>query len=119
MKFLAPLLFAPPILAAITLDVTSQKSLEQASSTAAYDMMAYYTGNQTGQIPGKLEGTWWEGGAMFMGLIQYWYMTGDSSYNPTIQQGMYFQKGHNDFFPDNQSSWLVRDLSLPVYPFSL
>jgi mannan endo-1,6-alpha-mannosidase len=79
-------------------------------------MMSYYIGNQTGQVPGTLAGTWWEGGAIFMALIQYWYMTGDSSYNPTIQQGMYWQKGNNDYFPNNQSTWLVRyTLSFYVY----
>lgn len=70
--------------------------------------MSYYDGNKTGQIPGKLPGTWWEGGAMFMALIQYWYFTGDDSYNDVTNQGMLWQKGeHNDYLPSNWTQWLV------------
>lgn len=94
--------------AALTLDVQSADSIKQAAATAAYDMMSYYTANQTGQIPGKLPGTWWEGGAMFMTLIQYWHWTGDPSYNPVTIQGMLWQKGeYNDYMPANWSSYLV------------
>lgn len=72
-------------------------------------MMSYYDGNKTGQIPGKLPGTWWEGGAMFMTLIEYWYFTGDDSYNNVTTQGMLWQKGDgNDYLPSNWTQWLVR-----------
>ena len=47
---------------------------------------------------------------MFMTLIQYWYLTGDSQFNDAIQEGMYWQKGdENDFFPSNYSSYLGND----------
>lgn len=46
---------------------------------------------------------------MFMTLIQYWFFTNDSSYNGVIQQGMYYQKGNNDFFPTKQSQYLGND----------
>ncbi|KAL2815651.1 glycoside hydrolase [Aspergillus cavernicola] len=72
-------------------------------------MMSEYHGNETGQIPGKLPGTWWEGGAMFMTLIQYWYWTGDTSYNEVTAEGMLWQKGKNDFFPSNDSTYLGND----------
>lgn len=71
-------------------------------------MMVYYHGNETGQIPGKLPDTWWEGGAMFMTLIWYWHFTGDDSYVPVTQQGMYWQAGENhDYMPSNYSRYLV------------
>lgn len=71
-------------------------------------MMSYYHGNESGQIPGKLPDTWWEGGAMFMTLIQYWHFTGDSSYNDVVTQGMLWQAGENaDYMPSNWSSYLV------------
>lgn len=40
-------------------------SIRSAASTIAYDMMAYYTGNQTGKEPGLLPVPyyWWEAGA--------------------------------------------------------
>lgn len=70
-------------------------------------MMAHYHGNETGQIPGKLPDTWWEGGAMFMTLIQYWYFTGDTTYNDQVNQGMQWQAGNDDYMPKNWSTYLV------------
>lgn len=105
---LAALLLAGQAVMGINLDINSPESIKNAAATAAYDMMSYYQGNQTGQIPGKLPGTWWEGGAMFMTLIQYWHWTGDPSYNPVTIQGMLWQKGeYNDYMPANWSSYLV------------
>lgn len=84
------------------------ESIKNAAATAAYDMMSYYQGNQSGQIPGKLPDTWWEGGAMFMTLIQYWHWTGDNSYNDITQTGMMWQAGENyDYMPSNYSRYLV------------
>ncbi|OJJ50702.1 hypothetical protein ASPZODRAFT_11558 [Penicilliopsis zonata CBS 506.65] len=94
---------------AISLNVNDLDSLKNAAATSAFNMMSNYTGNQTGQIPGKLPGTWWEGGAMFMTLIQYWYLTGDDSYNDAVTQGMYFQRGNDDYFPSNYSQYLGND----------
>ena len=52
--------------AAITLDLTSDDSIKKAASTIAYDLMSYYTGNNTGDVPGNLPDPyyWWEAGAM-------------------------------------------------------
>jgi hypothetical protein len=43
-------------------------SIKSATSTLAYNMLTYYTGNRTGDIPGMLPGPyyWWEAGAMWM-----------------------------------------------------
>ncbi len=71
-------------------------------------MMSYYHGNESGQIPGTLEGTWWEAGAMFMTLIQYWHFTGDASYNSVVTQGLLFQVGENeDYMPANYTAYIV------------
>lgn len=40
--------------AAITLNLTSKESIKKAASTAAFDLMKYYTGNNTGDVPGNL-----------------------------------------------------------------
>ena len=68
---------------AITLDISSADSIKSAASTCAHSMMTFYTGNLTGGIPGLLPDPyyWWEAGAMFGSLIDYWYYTGDTSYN--------------------------------------
>ena len=113
--WLLPLVFAPCAFA-ISLDLSSQSSVLSVTSTIAYDMMTTYTGNQTGQIPGLLPGSlacdpnnpqiycWWESGAMFGALINYWQYTNDSSYNPVVSQALQFQRGpDNNYNPPNQS----------------
>ena len=57
------------------------ESIKNAAATAAYNAMSYYTGNQTGEIPGNFNSSWWEGGILFDTMIQYWYFTGDASNN--------------------------------------
>ncbi|MCJ1476605.1 hydrolase 76 protein [Lambiella insularis] len=74
--------------------------------------MKVYTGNQTGQIPGELPGPyyWWEAGAMFGQLVNYWFLTGDTTYNEVVSQGIQFQVGaNNDFMPQNQTKDLGND----------
>jgi hypothetical protein len=36
---------------------------------------------------------WWEAGAMFGQLIDYWYYTNDSTYNNMVRDGILFQIG--------------------------
>ena len=93
----------------VLIAATPVDSIKEAAAATAYNMMSQYSGNETGQVPGKLGGTWWEGGAMFMTLIQYWYWTGDDSYNGPVSQGMYWQKGNDDYFPSNYSNYLGND----------
>lgn len=86
-------------------------SIKAAAGTVAYNMVKVYTGNQTGQVPGLLPGPyyWWEAGAMFGQLINYWFLTGDSTYNGIVSQAIQFQVGaNNDFMPQNQTKDLVR-----------
>ncbi|OJD36289.1 glycoside hydrolase family 76 protein [Diplodia corticola] len=92
--------------AALTLDVDDPNSIKSAASTIAYGLMRSYTGNQTGQIPGYLPQPyyWWEAGSMFMTMVEYWYSTGDATYNDVTSQALLFQVGENkDFMPTNQT----------------
>ncbi|RDH30808.1 glycoside hydrolase [Aspergillus welwitschiae] len=96
--------------AAINLDITNEQSIKNAAATAAFNAMSYYTGNQTGQIPGKINHTWWEGGVLFDTMIRYWYFTDDASNNAAVSQGMYHQRGAgNDYMPSNWSSYIAND----------
>ncbi|KAH8687157.1 glycoside hydrolase family 76 protein [Tricladium varicosporioides] len=91
---------------AITLDTTSSSSIKSASSTIAYGMMKYYTGNNTGDTPGNLPDPyyWWEAGAMFGIMVDYWYYTGDTTYNAVVKQALLSQIGtDNDYMPTNQT----------------
>ena len=74
--------------------------------------MSYYTGNQTGDTPGNLPDPyyWWEAGAMFGALVDYWWITGDTSYVEATTQAIVHQAGDNrDFNPANQSSTSSND----------
>lgn len=84
--------------AGITLNVNDTDSIKSAASTIAYGMVSYYKGNLTGMIPGELGDPyyWWECGAMFNSLINYWYYTGDTTYNEIVKDGMQFQVGPDD-----------------------
>ena len=68
---------AAGLVQAIDVTFTNENSIKQASSTIAYDMMSLYTGNNTGDNPGNLPQPyyWWEAGAMFMHMVDYYYCT--------------------------------------------
>jgi mannan endo-1,6-alpha-mannosidase len=68
--------------------------------------MKYYTGNNTGDNPGNLPSPyyWWEAGAMFGTMVEYWYYTGDTTYNPVVKAALLSQIGEDeDFMPTNQT----------------
>lgn len=88
------------------------ESIKNAASTVAYDMMSYYKGNESGMPEGLLPEPyyWWEAGAMFGQMIEYWFYTGDTSYNTVVTNGLLAQVGpHNDFMPPNQTKTEVRN----------
>lgn len=69
-------------------------------------MRTYYTGDRPGDIPGNLPPPhyWWQAGAMFGSLIDYWYYTGDTTYNDITTQALLHQVGpNNDYMPPNQT----------------
>ena len=101
---------------AIQLDISSTSSIASVAGEVAANMMSYYTGDQPGQVPGDLPGSlncnpqvdgtycWWESGAMWGALINYWQYTNDSKYNSQVQTAIQFQRGpENNFNPPNQS----------------
>ncbi|PQE27371.1 Glycosyl hydrolase family 76 protein [Rutstroemia sp. NJR-2017a WRK4] len=104
---------------AIELDIDNDDSIKSAAATIAYDMMTYYKGNQSGGIPGVLPGPppnpvwgyyWWESGAMWGALIDYWHYTGDSSYNDVAAAGIQWQTGaDDDMMPSNWSQSMGND----------
>ena len=59
----------------LQLTVTDSSSVKSVASDVAYGMMKYYHGNETGGTVGLLPNPyyWWEAGAMFMTMIEYWY----------------------------------------------
>jgi mannan endo-1,6-alpha-mannosidase len=75
------------------------------------DLVEWYHGDEPGQVPGLLPPPyyWWAAGAMFGTLVDYWYYTGDDTYNEITTQGLLFQVGANQaFMPENQTASLGR-----------
>lgn len=99
--------------------IDTRDQIKESARTLAYDLMLYYNGNQSGQIPGILPGPptegkgdyyWWEGGAMMGTYIDYWHLTGDPSYNHVIEEGMLHQTGpRHDYMPPNHTASLGND----------
>ncbi|KAI0457063.1 glycoside hydrolase family 76 protein [Xylaria acuta] len=96
----------------LQVDFSSDDSVKQAASTVAYGLLKYYTGNNTGDTAGNLPDPyfWWEAGAMFGTMIDYWFYTGDESYIDVTTQAMLHQTGDDkDYMPTNQTRTLGND----------
>ncbi|KAI3339774.1 cell wall glycosyl hydrolase [Ustulina deusta] len=96
----------------LQVDFSSDDSIKQAASTVAYGLLKYYTGNNTGDTPGNLPDPyfWWEAGAMFGTMVDYWFYTGDESYVDVTTQALLHQVGDDkDFMPTNQTRTLGND----------
>lgn len=96
-------------------------SIKAAAAIAANGLMKLYVNNATGTTPIKV-GTfdkpiyWWEAGAVWGGLVDYWSYTGDASYVSTTTQALLAQKGPaNDFMNVEWEKELVSEL--PGYEF--
>ncbi|KAI3326316.1 glycoside hydrolase family 76 protein [Xylariaceae sp. AK1471] len=97
--------------------IDSTDDILSATKTLAYDLMSYYHGNESGHTPGILPGPppagdyyWWEGGALWGTMIDYWHLTGDSTYNDVVTQAMLFQVGPDkNYMPPNVTASLGND----------
>jgi len=97
---------------AIQLDISSPDNIKQVAKKLSVNLRAYYTGDRVGDTPGNLPDPyyWWECGAMFNALIDYWYYTGDDQYNEITKQAMQHQIGdYTAFMPPNQTKTLGND----------
>lgn len=97
---------------AIDLNLDDTQSVKDAAATVAFGLLKYYTGNNTGDVPGNLPDPyfWWEAGAMFGTMVDYWFLTGDDSYNAATTQALLHQVGDDeDFMPINQTRTLGND----------
>ncbi|KAI0189477.1 glycosyl hydrolase family 76-domain-containing protein [Astrocystis sublimbata] len=123
------LLLATKSIYAYDFDPDSTDSIKNVAKQLAEDLMSMYNGNEPGQTPGLLPHPyyWWEGGALMGALIDYWYYTGDTTYNAITEQGMLHQTGaYNDYMPanqtltegnDDQGFWAMAAMSAAEYNF--
>ncbi len=99
-------------------NISPTDSIKAAARTVAHNLMSYYHGNESGQIPGILPGPppvgpyyWWEGGALWGTMVDYWHYTTDSTYNAEALTALVFQAGapQNSFMPPNWTASLGND----------
>ncbi|KAM7185116.1 putative glycoside hydrolase [Naviculisporaceae sp. PSN 640] len=83
---------------ALNVDLSSQASIKSAAKLVARNLMSYYHGDEPGQTPGILPGPppngayyWWEGGALWGTMIDYWSTTRDATWNPQTSYSLIFQ----------------------------
>jgi mannan endo-1,6-alpha-mannosidase len=84
----------------------NQGSIKSAAKTVAKGLLASYNGNKAGEVPGIFDVPyfWWSGGAVWDAMVDYWYLTGDDSYNDIVKQALSWQRGpNNDYMPPNQT----------------
>lgn len=97
---------------ALDIVVEDDNSIKEAASTVAFGLVRFYSGNETGDVPGNLPDPyyWWLCGAMFGTLIDYWHYTGDDTYNAITKQAMVHQVGETrDYMPENQTRAMGND----------
>ncbi|KAL2834885.1 mannan endo-1,6-alpha-mannosidase [Aspergillus cavernicola] len=109
LAFLAALLALLSRISALQIQLDDTQSIKDAASRTAHGSLLWYSGNNTGQIPGAFPSKWWEGSVLFTSLILYWYYTGDDQYNALVTQGLQWQAGNGDYLPSNYSTFLGND----------
>ncbi|MCJ1307598.1 hydrolase 76 protein [Agyrium rufum] len=101
-----------PASQALFLNVNDDASVRQAASQIAHQMIQFYNGNVTGATglfpyPPYF---WWESGATWGAMIDYYHYTNDSSYNDLIAQALLSQVSPTqDFMPIEQEFDLGND----------
>ncbi|CAN6624368.1 mannan endo-1,6-alpha-mannosidase Dcw1p [Trichomonascus vanleenenianus] len=92
---------------ALDLDLDSSDSVNSALKLIAAGLMDYYDGNRPGGVIGMFVAPyyWWEAGAAWNSLLDYWYYTGDDTYNDVLKQSLLYQVGtDNNYMPSNQTT---------------
>lgn len=80
--------------------------------------MSFYHGQEPGHTPGILSGpgpehrdyVWWEAGALWGTMIDYWKYTGDNTYNDIVQASLAHQAGpERNYMEPNVSAFIGND----------
>lgn len=92
---------------ALDMDFDNATSRNEALGLLAKGLMDYYDGNDTGKTPGMFTNPyyWWEAGAAWGSMLDYWYYTGDTTYHDILKSSLLFQTGTGwDYMPANQTT---------------
>lgn len=107
MKFLVATLSLASLAGAIDINFSDVDSTNDGLALIAKGLMNYYNGNDTGETPGMFSSPyyWWEAGAAWNSMLDYWYYTGDDQYNSLLKSSLLFQVGDGwDYMPSNQTT---------------
>ncbi|VVT50452.1 uncharacterized protein SAPINGB_P002768 [Magnusiomyces paraingens] len=101
-------LFATCVYQAWTLDMdtNSADSVKSGLSQIAKGIIDYYNGHDPGNSPGMFVSPyyWWQSGAAWGSILDYWYFTEDTKYNEYLYDSLLWQAGPNfDYLPENQT----------------
>lgn len=93
--------------ASLDIDFSQPESINAGLALIAKGIMDYYNGNNTGLTPGMFTNPyyWWEAGAAWGSLLDYWYYTGDVMYNDLLKSSLLYQVGVDwNYMPSNQTT---------------
>ncbi|KAF6813729.1 mannan endo-1,6-alpha-mannosidase DCW1-like protein [Colletotrichum sojae] len=89
-----------------TLDLNNADSIKQVASGLAHGAMSYYNGNVSSdpKMVGDLQDPyyWWQAGALWGLMVDYYYYTGDPTYNEVLTQALTAKVNtgpNHDFMP--------------------
>ncbi|WYZ39449.1 hypothetical protein EsH8_III_001363 [Colletotrichum jinshuiense] len=105
-RVLSTLLVTVQLSTAYNLDTSDPSNIKDIARDMTEDLMSFYDGDKPGKTPGLLPNPyyWWEAGAFMGTMIDYWYYTGDDTWNSVVTQGLLYQVGkYNDYMPENQT----------------
>lgn len=97
----------PLAVSAIDIDFTSTSSINSGLALIADGLMNYYNGNDSGQTPGMFSSPyyWWEAGAAWNSMLDYWFYTGNDTYNDLLKSSLLYQVGTDwNYMPSNQTT---------------
>ncbi|KAK7536581.1 glycoside hydrolase [Phyllosticta citricarpa] len=91
---------------AASFDPTNRESVTSAAKQLASGLFSYYEPTYgLGVFPKSL---WWQAGAAWDALVNYWFLTGDDTYNSDAQSALLAQ-GFEGFQPLNQTASMTND----------
>lgn len=82
---------------ALTIDFENSESIQTGLATVAKGLMDYYIGNSPGSSFGEISAPyhWWEAGMAWGSILDYWYYTGDETYNTELSRSLLHRAGEN------------------------
>lgn len=95
------------LVTAIDLNPSDPESIRTAAGTIAGHILDYYNTSDPDRPVGLFIPPyfWWQSGAAWGSLLDYWYYTGDTQYNHYIKESLLAQVGENkDYVPLNQTT---------------